>query len=106
MTTKNTHPPANEGRSEGSGGGGTLVMLNPNLKNALNQIAFNTLWLQFFSRRSPLFVDCYQIVNSSVARTAHGPSRHIAWPHELGRFWGQSRHCVRRITPPGLRGTA
>jgi hypothetical protein len=33
---------------------------------------------------------------------AYGPSRHIALPHELGRYRRQSGHCVRRITPQGL----
>jgi hypothetical protein len=32
MITKKTHPPANEGRSEGSRCGGTSLMLNLNLK--------------------------------------------------------------------------
>jgi hypothetical protein len=59
MITKKTHPPANEGRSEGSRCGGTSLMLNLNLK-ALNQIEFTTLWLQSFSRRV-LFGDSYQI---------------------------------------------
>ena len=43
-----------------------------------------------------------QIPLALRAPSIHGPSRHIALPHELGRYRGKADIAFRRITPPCL----
>ena len=39
---------------------------------------------------------------AAVHESVNGPSRHIALPHELGRYRGKADIAFRLITPPGL----
>jgi hypothetical protein len=45
------------------------------------------------------------LVSAVAAISASGPSRHIALPHELGRFWSKADVAFVKGTPLALIGT-